>query len=67
MLTPVKKDRQTVGTDAKADDGVGGDWDNSNAESLGGRANDESSAGYDTPLLSLHWGMEEIQQRVYQD
>ncbi len=64
--TPMKKDCQTVGTEAKANDGVGGDWDNSNAESPGGRANDESSVGYDTPPPSLHLGMEELQQRVYQ-
>jgi hypothetical protein len=60
-----KKDHQIVGMGAKADNGVGGNWDDSDAESPGGRANDESSAGYDTPPPSLHWGMEELQQRVY--
>jgi hypothetical protein len=46
---------------------VGGNWDNSNAESLGGQANNKSSAGYDTPPPSLRWGMEELQQRMYQE
>ncbi len=46
---------------------MGGDWDNSNTESPGGRANDKSLAGYDTPPPSLRWGMEELQQRVYQE
>jgi hypothetical protein len=58
--TPVKKDHQTVRTVAKADNGLGGNWDNSNAKSLGRRVNNKSSAGYDTPLTSLHWGMEEL-------
>ncbi len=66
-LMPMKKDRQTVGTEAKANNGVGNDWDDSNAKSPGGRANNESSGGYDTPPPSLHWGMEELQQRVYQE
>jgi hypothetical protein len=64
---PMKKDRQAVGTEAKADDCMGGDWDDSDAESPGGRANDKSSAGYDTPPPSLHWGIKELQQRVYQE
>jgi hypothetical protein len=66
-LTPVKKDHQMVRTEAKANNGVGGDWDDSNAKSLGGRTNDESSTGYDTPPPFLHWGMEGLQQRVYQE
>jgi hypothetical protein len=64
-LTPKKKDRQMVKTEAKADDGVGGNWEDSNVKSLGGRANNKSLAGYDTPPLSLRWGMEELQQRVW--
>ncbi len=63
----MKKDCQTVGTGAKANNGVGGDWDDSDAESPGGWASNKSSAGYDTPPPSLHWGMEELQQRVYQE
>jgi hypothetical protein len=64
---PMKKDHQTVGTGAKANNGVGGDWDDSDAESPGGWANNESSPEYDTPPPSLRWGMEEPQQRVYQE
>jgi hypothetical protein len=66
-LTPMKKDRQMVGTEAKANDGMGGNWDDSDAKSPGGRANNESSLGYDTPPPSLRWGMEELQQTVYQE
>jgi hypothetical protein len=33
----------------------------------GGRADNESLAGYDTPSPSLRWGMEELQQKVYQE
>jgi hypothetical protein len=43
--TPVKKDRQMVGTEAKVDDSVGGDWDDSNAESPGGMANRQELGG----------------------
>jgi hypothetical protein len=64
---PVKKDHQMVRTEAKADNGVGGDWDDSDAKSPGGRANNKSLAGYDTPPPSLCWGMEGLQQRVYQE
>jgi hypothetical protein len=34
--TPMKKDHQTVRMGAKANNGVGGNWDDSNAESPGG-------------------------------
>jgi hypothetical protein len=47
--TPMKKDRQTVGTGARADKGVGGDWDDSDAKSPGGWANNKSSAEHETP------------------
>jgi hypothetical protein len=63
----MKKDHQMAGTGAKANNGVGGDWDDSNAESPGGQADNESLAGYDTPPPSLCRGMEELQQRVYQE
>jgi hypothetical protein len=66
-LMPMKKDHQMVGTGAKADNGMGGDWDDSNAKNPRGKADNESLAGYDTPPPSLHWGMEELQQRVYQE
>jgi hypothetical protein len=69
--TPVNGGCKTIGAGAKSDNGVGGNWDKvegqSNAKNPGGRADDESLAGYDTPPPSFRWGMEVLQQRVYQE
>jgi hypothetical protein len=41
----MKKDRQMVGTDAKDNDVMGGDWDDSNAESPGGTGEQRELSG----------------------
>jgi hypothetical protein len=67
----MKGRHKTIRAGAKANDGVGGNWDKvegqSDAKNLGGWADDESSEGYDPLPSSLRWGMEELQQRVYQE
>jgi hypothetical protein len=45
-LTPMKKDRQMVGAGAKADNGMGGNWDDSDAKSPG-----------DGQTMRVWWGM----------
>jgi hypothetical protein len=64
---PVKGGRQTIGVGAKANNRGEDQWDESDTKNPGGRADDKSLTGYDTPPLSLRWGMEELQQRVYQE